>query len=323
MHMGFGDGALQAWLKEIGRGRDGARSLSADDAQALFSAVFSGALGDLETGAVLIALRMKGESVEEVAGAMAALAPHVRPVPVDVARPVVVIPTYNGARHMANLVPLLACLLADAGLQVVVHGVREDPRRTTTREILQAMGLGDAIAPADPRGVLARQVPVFVPVDLLCPPLARLLELRWRLGVRNIGHTLCKLLEPTGAPGALQLASFTHPEFNLLQHAWFERIGTRAVIARGTEGEVVANARRAVQVDWVHDGRTEVLAAGESAAVAPLPALPEARDAQATARWIQSVLAGERPVPPAIDAQVRRIVGLCARPAASLDGVVA
>ena len=52
----------------VGRGREGARALDPARARALFDAVFEGRIGELELGGVLIALRMKGESVDEIEG---------------------------------------------------------------------------------------------------------------------------------------------------------------------------------------------------------------------------------------------------------------
>jgi hypothetical protein len=71
-----------------------------------------------------------GEQTFDAEGLMArgkaaldVLEPRLNRLPVDLARPCVSIPSYNGARHTPNLVPLLACLLADAGVQVVVEGL--------------------------------------------------------------------------------------------------------------------------------------------------------------------------------------------------------
>ncbi len=60
------------YIKEIGRGKDGARSLSREDAQLLYGAMLDGRVSDLEMGGILLAMRIKGESVEEIAGFMAA-----------------------------------------------------------------------------------------------------------------------------------------------------------------------------------------------------------------------------------------------------------
>ena len=56
------------FIKEIGRGKKGARSLSREDAHALYEAMLDGRVSDLEMGAVVLALRFKGESVDEIAG---------------------------------------------------------------------------------------------------------------------------------------------------------------------------------------------------------------------------------------------------------------
>jgi anthranilate phosphoribosyltransferase len=298
----------QPFIKEIGRGREGARGLTYEAATRMFDAMFGGGFADIELGAVLIALRMKGESLDEVRAGIDVLEPLLRCVPVDATRPVVSIPSYNGARHTANLVPLLACLLADAGVQVVVHGVTADPKRTTTAEIMQAMGLGPAGGIDRAEAAIARGDPAFVPIDALSSRLAALLELRWQLGVRNVGHTLAKLLNPTDSAACLRLACFTHPEFAALQHAYFEQTGRPGMVLRGTEGEVVASTRRAAQIDWVHEGRTEVLVPATAGPAREMPALPDAHDAPATARWIQSVLAGERPVPDPIEQQVGAVL---------------
>ncbi len=291
-------------IREVGRGKDGARSLDTGRAHALFAEVFAGRVDPMALGGLMIALRVKGETVEELDGAMRALDPYVARVPVDPDRPVVVLPSYNGARNMANLTPLLACLLADAGVQVIVHGVRLDPRRTTTLQVMQAMGLPPVSRIDEAGDVLARHDPVFVPIDLLSPALTRMLAIRQVLGVRNIGHTLAKLLRPADAARCLLLASFTHPEFDRLQHDYFMRTRIAALVMRGTEGEVVASAKRAARIDWLHDGQCDTLVDSQTLPLGEVPALPQAQDASGTARWIQSVLAGERSVPAPIEAQV-------------------
>jgi len=298
----------QSFIREIGRGREGARGLAYESALQMFDAMFGGGFADVELGAILIALRMKGETLDEVRAGLDVLEPLLVRVPVDADRPVVAIPSYNGALTTANLVPLLACLLADAGVQVVVHGVTRDPRRTTTAEIMQAMGLGPVGGAEQAQAALARHDPAFIPIRTLSPRLAALLELRWVLGVRNVGHTLAKLLNPTDAPGCLRISSFTHPDFNRLQHEYFARAGCPGMVLRATEGEVVASTRRAAQIDWMHEGRCDVLVPAQIATAGDLPALPDPHDAPATARWIQSVLAGERPVPDPIAQQVAAVL---------------
>lgn len=295
------------FIKEIGRGQKGARSISREDALQLYGAMLDGRVPDIELGAVLLALRIKGESVEELAGFLDAA--HASFAPLD-APPgpfaPVVIPSYNGARKLPNLTPLLALLLAREGVPVLVHGVRHDPGRVTTAEILAELGLagGDATA------ALAAGRPAFVPIDVLAPRLAHMLSLRGVLGVRNSTHTLVKILQPFSGP-ALRLVSYTHPEYLELLAAYFMTAAPAgrgdAFLMRGTEGETVANPHRAQQIDWFHAGQRTLLVERDAPADELAP-LPEARDAASTARWIERALRGEVPVPVPIAAQVARCV---------------
>ncbi|MFT3800577.1 MAG: DNA-binding protein YbiB [Burkholderiaceae bacterium] len=291
-------------IHEIGRGRHGARGLSFQRARILFERLLADELSDLAVGAVLMAWRMKGESVDELAAGLTALVPWIRHVPVDPARPVVSIPSYNGSRKLANLTPLLACLLADSGIQVIVHGVRQDPGRVTTYQLMRAMGLDVATRIDDVPALLARSLPVFVPIDVLSPRLSRLLDLRWQMGVRNVGHTLAKLLNPVGDPRCLLLASYTHPEFELLQHELLLRLSAHALVSRGTEGEVFANPRRHARIDRLYGGKSATALDAQPLPIGQVMPLPAGNDVAACAAWMQSVLSGEREAPPALQAQV-------------------
>jgi len=300
------------FIKEIGRGPHGARSLSSDDTRALYTAMLDGRVPDLELGAVLLAYRLKGESAEELAAMLAAA--HASFVPLTCAPGAyraVSIPSYNGSRKQPNLVPLLALLLAREGVPVLVHGVSTDPGRVTSAEIFAALNLPAARDPAEIEGQLAARHVAFAPIEVLAPKLARLAALRRRMGVRNSTHTLVKLLQPFAQPG-LRLVNYTHPEYRESLSALFaghpDAATGGALLARGTEGEAVADTRRQVQVDWLHDGVCETLVEPErSSPDAPEVALPEGRDAPTTAAWIEAVLRGEAPVPPTIERQVETI----------------
>jgi len=306
------------FIKEIGRGPNGARSLSSEDTQVLFAAMLDGRVPDLELGAILLAYRLKGETADELAAMLAAA--HASFAPLAPEAPgyrAVSIPSYNGARKQPNLVPLLALLLAREGLPVLVHGVSTDPGRVTSAEIFAALNHPTARDHADIEAQLAGRCVAFAPIEALAPQLARLLALRRRMGVRNSTHTLVKLLQPFAQPG-LRLVNYTHPPYRESLSALFaahpEAATGGALLARGTEGEAVADTRRQVQVDWLHDGICETLIEPErSSADAPEVALPENRDAPTTAAWIEAVLRGDAPVPAAIARQVETIMRIAKR----------
>jgi anthranilate phosphoribosyltransferase len=294
------------FIKEIGRGVKGARSMSREDAAELYGAMLDGRVSDLELGAILLAMRIKGESVDEIAGFMDAAERSFAPLPTPPGPYApVLIPSYNGSRKLANLTPLLALLLAREGVPVLIHGVQQDPGRVTTAEILAEMGIGPTGSTADMLDAFAAGRPCFMSVETLAPKLAHQLSLRRILGVRNSTHTLVKILQPFDQP-ALRLVSYTHPEYLAMLTDYFRTAAPAkrgdAFLMRGTEGETVANANRAQQIDWFHGGEQTLLAERDAPADELAPA-PEGRDAPATADWILRALRGEQPVPPPIAAQ--------------------
>jgi anthranilate phosphoribosyltransferase len=281
--------------------------MTRDDAQTLYGAMLAGRVSDLELGAILLAMRIKGESVDEIAGFLAAAEASFAPLaaPPGSHAPIV-IPSYNGARKMANLTALLALLLAREGVPVLVHGVATDPGRVTTAQVFTALGLASAASNDDVALDFARGQPSFMTIDVLAPQMARLLSLRRILGVRSSTHTLVKIMQPFAGP-ALRLVSYTHPEYLEMLGQYFQNAAPHergdAFLMRGTEGETVANANKAQQIDWFHGAERTVLVQ-KQAVVQQLPLLPAERDAATTAAWIHAVLRGEIAVPASIAEQV-------------------
>ncbi|MBB2918605.1 DNA-binding protein YbiB [Cupriavidus alkaliphilus] len=302
------------FIKEIGRGVNGARALPREDAQALFDAMLAGRVSDLELGAILMAYRIKGEAPHELAGMLEAAHAHCQPLPAPPDRQVVVIPSYNGARKQPNLVPLLALLLAREGIPVLVHGTREFEGRVTSMALFEALGVplcastGEASAKlrdGDANGPLA-----VLPVDVLSPGLSRLLERRTVIGLRNSSHTVAKMLQPVGehtpAEG-LRLYSYTHPEYRETLTDYFSHEPANVLLARGTEGEVVADARRTGRIDWLHEGHQQTLVGQAGGSIGDVPELPPGSDAGLTVAWIRRVLDGAVPVPAPITIQIEAI----------------
>jgi anthranilate phosphoribosyltransferase len=229
----------------------------------------------------------------------------VAPMP-ESSKPVLVIPTYNGARNLPNLVPLLAGLAARAGIHVLVHGVTEDAslwgaERVTTHDVWHALNWPVVFDAAGMQQAFVQHGLAFMPVDALCPSIDRVLSLRRVLGVRNSSHTLVKLIQPFGAQGLL-LAAYTHPEYGHTLTELFLLNGQRAILMRGTEGEAVANPRKPARMDSFEAGVQRVLFSPDEAGH-QLVELPT-RDAQATAHYIHNVLTGKQAAPDAITRQV-------------------
>ncbi len=310
--------SIARYIREIGRGREGARSLSRDDARDLMTQVLDRSVTDLEIGAFALAMRIKGESVPELIGFLGAA--NERCIAIRTDRPTVVLPSYNGSRRIPNLTALLAMLLAQRGVQVLVHGPAQDAARVTTAEIVHDLGLTCAGSAREIEDAWSRREPAFIDIATLCLPLARLLEVRKVVGLRNSGHTIAKLLAGCVAQPALRVVNYTHPEYGTRLAEFITDTGADALLMRGTEGEPVADARRRQRMDVYLAGqlRADLSLPGQAGVVTDLPVLPRRSDAPTTASYIQAIVSGAAPAPGAVTAQVDclvRALGELGRPA--------
>ena len=296
------------YIKEIGRGKDGARPLTREQAADLLGQVLDGTVTDLEIGAFCLAMRIKGETPDEMAGFLDAVRSRMNLIP-NGGAPVVVLPSYNGARKLPLLTPLLGLLLAREGAAVLIHGTPTENSRVFVSEVLLALNIR---AQAAPKLIASGEV-AFTPTEVLCPALKRLLDVRRVVGLRNPAHSLVKLMNPMKTDNggkALVVSSYTHPKYAVSMAQTFELTHTNAMLLRGTEGEVVADARRMPQMEAFINGQRHLLQEAQAGTLSTLPDLPKTTDAETTAAYIKSVLAGKQSAPASISAQVEHILRL-------------
>jgi anthranilate phosphoribosyltransferase len=285
--------------------------MSREEAQQLYGAMLDGGVPDLELGAILIALRMKGESSEEMIGFLAAANERVHTLRGQHGAPrPVVIPSYNGARKSANLTPLLAMLLQRFGVPVVVHGLLEGYGRITSGHVFREFGIMPAGTRQQAQQALDERGLVFVPLPAVAPGLANLLALRARMGVRNSAHSLVKMLDPFRGDGVL-LAAATHPAYMETMRDVLGTSQAHALLLRATEGEPFANPKRRPRIEHLHDGLCDVLFESEHDSLKVLPHLPEEADAATTAAWTRKVLDGQIPLPQPIGNQLAACLYAC------------
>lgn len=291
------------YIKDIGRGKDGARHLDRTQACDLFGQVLDGTVTDVELGAFVLAMRIKGETPQEMAGFLDAASSRLNKVPAST-HTTIVLPSYNGARKLPTLTPLLALLLAREGLPVLVHGSTTEQTRVTSQSVLAALGVQAAstVGEIEPGSVQ------FLPTSVLCPGLQRLLDVRRLVGLRNSAHSLVKLMNPCQGPAVL-VSSYTHPEYAVSMNATLCLMQQNALLLRGTEGEPVADARRTPAMDAISAG---VVTRVQEAQAGPLNSLPDlpSPEVASTATWIRDVLMGKATLPTPVAQQVTHILKL-------------
>lgn len=288
-------------IKEIGRGAKGARALSRDDAQALFGDMLDGRVPPLQLGAIVLAMRIKSESLDELLGFKAALDARLTRVEAPSGPRTVVLPTYNGARRRPNLMPLLAMMLAREGVPVLIHGHFDFDSRADPFALLAALDLPLADSAAHAGELLAHRRIACIQVAKLSPGLDALLSLRPQLGVRNSAHSMTKMIDPL--PGrSVRVVPVTHPEYLDKMTQFLRLDGGHSMLLRGTEGEAYANPARRPSMTGFFDGSERLLCEAEDGASALTQ--PEAGiDAAANAALIGELLAGRLPLPAPLQAQ--------------------
>ena len=289
------------YIKEIGRGKDGAKALTREQAADLLGQILDQTVSDLEVGAFCLAMRIKGETPEEMAGFLDAVQARLNKLPQQRLQPTVVIPCYNGARKLPALAPLLALLLCQQGVQVCVHGTSTENSRTTSFEVFEALG-HKALMHIDQ----AQAGLNIVATEVLSPALKKLLDVRRVVNLRNPAHSLVKLMNPC-LGSALIVSSYTHPEYATSMAQTFQLTQASAFLLRGTEGEPVADARRTPQMDFFQAGLMQTVQAAQAGALQSIPDLPKP-DAAETASYIEDVLNQKRAVPAPIAHQVQHIM---------------
>ncbi len=294
--------SISSFLKVIGRGSKGAGDLDRNQAKEVFAQILDGEVSDLELGAFCIAMRIKGESVSELMGFMDALESHLNLLNPG-SRPTIVLPSYNGARKQANLTPLLAGMLSSYGFTVIVQGVEKDQTRVTSYAIFESLEWPILSEAKQFSSLLDSHKPIFCPLSVISPALQKLLNVREQIGLRNTGHVLAKLINPT-TQNPWQISNYTHPEYPEKLREFFQLRSANAILMRGSEGEPTASLQRLPEMHFLFSKDQESTSPEERFTdVNPFTQI----DAKSTALITTKILYGEIPCPNSILKQANEI----------------
>ncbi len=185
-------------IKEaIGKLVDG-RSLGLDEAAQVMEEIMAGDATPAQMGAFLTVLRVKGETVDEIAGLAAAM--RARAVPVTTTRPVVdTCGTGGDARGSFNISTAAAFVAAAAGVAVAKHGNRAMSSSCGSADVLEALGVNVNLS-ADQVARCVEQVGIgFMFAPLFHPAMRHAAGPRRELGFRTVFNVLGPLTNPAGA----------------------------------------------------------------------------------------------------------------------------
>jgi anthranilate phosphoribosyltransferase len=202
---------------------------------ALMHGLLGGTLGEAETAALLVALRMKGETAEELAAAAAVLREYSTRLDVGGAGVLDTCGTGGAGTRTFNISTAAALVAAGAGVPVVKHGNRAVSGTSGSADVLVALGVGVGCDPAAARRCLEEAGMAFCLAPRFHPCLERVGGVRRRLGVGTLFNCLGPLANPAGAP--YQLLGVGRPGWLDRLAQALARLGTRhALLVAGSDG---------------------------------------------------------------------------------------
>ncbi len=272
----------------------GRKPLPRDLAERTFLDLMDGKATEAQKGALLLGIATRGETAEEIAGAVSALRTRMRRV--ETRRSPLLDTCGPGGlgRDLFNISTAAAIVAAGAGAFVAMHGNRSISSRVGSADMLAACGVSIDLGPQAAGRVLDDVGLVFLFAPSFHPAMKELGTVRRELGVRTIFNALGPLANPAGA--RRQLIGVGRPELVRLLADALASLGTeRAVVfhvANGLDELVPGVPASGVEVNdvwtrpWKYDPATLPQRAVELAELA-------GGDAKANAGMLESLLDGE------------------------------
>lgn len=230
------------------------RDLDAVHMCELMEEVLEGTCKEVELAALLVALRMKGESSIELAAAAAVLREHM--VPLCTGRKDLLDTCGTGGDGLGtfNISTATALVVAGAGVAVVKHGNRAMSSQSGSADVLAALGVNLSTDPATTRHCLERAGMTFCLAPNYHPALKHAAEVRRRLGVRTLFNGLGPLANPAGA--SYQLIGVGWREWLEPMADALVRLDTRhALLVHGRDGLDEVSLSGPTLVREVRDGQ--------------------------------------------------------------------
>jgi anthranilate phosphoribosyltransferase len=174
-------------------------SLSREETEDLFGLLMDGEVSDALKAALLVALRMKGETPAEICGAATAMRRRSVPIPHGRADVVDTCGTGGDGRGTFNISTAAALVAAAAGLAVAKHGNRSVSSRSGSADVLAALGVAIEMEPETAGRALDAIGIAFLFAPRFHPAMRAVMPVRRELGMRTIFNVLGPLTNPAGA----------------------------------------------------------------------------------------------------------------------------
>jgi anthranilate phosphoribosyltransferase len=232
-------------------------SLSADESRSAFDAVMSGEATVAQIASLLVGLRVKGETADEVAGAAAALRGAMVHLPAD--RPEELVDTCGtggGVIGTFNISTAAALLAAGAGVRVAKHGNRSFTSQCGSADVLEALGVPIEVSVTVMERALREAGIVFMFAPLMHPAMRHVGPVRRELGIPTVMNIVGPLANPAGA--GRQVVGVADARRVPLIAGALQTLGTaHALVVHGEPGMDEISPLGPTHVIEIRDGNTK------------------------------------------------------------------
>jgi anthranilate phosphoribosyltransferase len=271
------------------------RNLSREESGAAIEAMLTGTAPASQMAALLVALRMKGETPDEIAGAAQALRARAVRVEVALDRLIDTCGTGGDGAHTFNISTASAFVAAAAGARVAKHGNRAASSKCGSADVLAALGAEVELGPAQVASCIDECGIGFLFAPAHHAAMRHVAPVRKELGIRTLFNLLGPLANPAGV--RRQVVGVPAPQFVLVLANTLVELGAeRAFVVHGHGGlDEISTAGPTLIAETRNGSVREMRVTPEELGVAPAP-VEELRggDAARNAELLVSVLRGEK-----------------------------
>ena len=231
------------------------REIFFDEMVDLMRQVMRGEVSPVMTAAILTGLRVKKETVGEIAAAATVLREFARPVEVaDRSHMVDIVGTGGDGAHTFNISTASMFVVAAAGAKVAKHGNRSVSSKSGSADVLEALGADIELQPGQVSACIARCGIGFMFAPVHHPAMKVVAPVRKEMGVRTLFNILGPLTNPANAPGILM--GVFHPDLVGIQVRVLQELGAeRALVVWGRDNMDELSLGAGTLVGELRDGK--------------------------------------------------------------------
>ena len=231
------------------------REIFFDEMVGLMRHIMRGDVSPVMTAAILSGLRVKKETVGEIAAAATVLREFARPVQVaDRSHMVDIVGTGGDGAHTFNISTASMFVAAAAGAKVAKHGNRSVSSKSGSADVLEALGACIELQPEQVAACIERCGIGFMFAPVHHPAMKAVAPVRREMGVRTIFNILGPLTNPANAPGILM--GVFHPDLVGIQVRVLQELGAeRALVVWGRDNMDELSLGAGTLVGELRDGK--------------------------------------------------------------------